>query len=167
MKARFVIIFSVLSLSVATGAHPIHVSIVNLDCVPDSNRIDMSVRLYYDDFQLLINHKYNLSLDFSKRTRLITNEQQAITDYINTALVLLDQNENTIAKDFKGWKVEDMSVWLYFCAKLAPEFNLTRLKNTLMLDVFYDQKNLVIVKIENIEKGYEYDKRITNQPMTQ
>jgi len=166
MKARTLIFFSFLCIFYRIEAHPIHVSVVSLDHLIDSNRIDISVRLFYDDFQLLINHKYNLGLDFSKRTRLTSTEQLAITDYIRTSLILAGQDENTISADFKGWKVEDVSVWLYFCAKTAPGFILTKLKNTLMLDLYYDQKNLVIVQVNNNQMGFEFDKRVTSQIMS-
>jgi hypothetical protein len=158
MMARSLILFVGWLITVNAAAHPIHVSIVNIDCINDSNRIEMSVRLFYDDFQLLINHKYNTFLDFSQRTRMTTKEQQAITDYIKSTLILSDQNDSELETEFKGWKVEDMSVWLYFCAHITPEIYLKKLNNTLMLELFVDQKNLVIAHSKGNQKGLEFDK---------
>jgi hypothetical protein len=163
MKARIFILLGSWFVVLTAGAHPIHVSIVNLDYASDSNRIEMSIRLFYDDFQSLINYKYNTFLDFRQRTRMTQKEQQAISDYIGSSFVLSDQNEKPINTEFKGWKVEDMSVWLYFCAKTKPGLKVLQMKNTLMLDLFVDQKNLVITRIGGNQSGFEFDKRIKTQ----
>jgi hypothetical protein len=157
MKARILILVGTWFIVSAATAHPIHVSIVNLDYVGDSSRIDMSVRLFYDDFQSLINYKYNTFIDFSKSSRMSSKEQLAITDYIQSSFILADQDENIIHTEFKGWKVEDMSVWLYFCAKTNPGIKILQMNNSLMLDLFVDQKNLVIARVMGNQFGFEID----------
>jgi hypothetical protein len=163
MKPRILILITSWFIFFTAIAHPIHVSIVNLDYLSDSNRIDLSIRLFKDDFQSLINYKYNTFLDFGKRTRMTSKEQQAISDYIRSSLILADQYENEIRTEFKGWKVEDFSVWLYFCAKTSPGISILQLNNTIMLELFVDQKNLVIARIQGNQKGFEFDKRNKTQ----
>ena len=77
----FFIIF-VVTGSVALHAHPIHVSVANLDFREDTNLLEFSVKLYYDDFQSLINYKYNTLLNFATQSRIPTSEQSAIIDYL-------------------------------------------------------------------------------------
>jgi hypothetical protein len=163
MKARILIILSSWFVLMSIHAHPIHVTVVNLDYMKDSDKIDFSVRLFYDDFQSLINYKYNTLLDFKKLSRMTYKEQQAITDYIRSTFILTDENKNMLYSEFKGWKLEDMSVWLYFCAKTNPEIRLLQMRNTLMLDLFVDQKNLVIARIRGDQLGFEFDRRIVEQ----
>jgi hypothetical protein len=159
MNARSLILICSFFIFGKALAHPIHVSVVNLDYSSDSNRINLSIRLFYDDFQSLINYKYNTILDFKKSVRMTSKEQQAIISYIHSSFVITDQNNNDILTEFTGWKVEDVSVWLYFCAKTEPGFQLTQLKNVLMLELFTDQKNLVITHLQGNEQGFEFDKR--------
>jgi hypothetical protein len=159
MKARILISFGCWIIVSVAAAHPIHVSIVNFDIRSDSNRIDFSVRLFYDDFQALINYKYNTHLDFTQRTKMTFKEQKAITDYIRSALIIIGQDDIPIQTEFKGWKVEDMSVWLYFCANIRSGLNGFRLENTLMLELFSDQNNMVIADAGENQYGFEFDKR--------
>jgi hypothetical protein len=163
MKARTLILFCCWILVGSAAGHPIHVSIANFDFRSDSNRIDFSVRLFYDDFQSLINYKYNTHLDFRQRTKMTFKEQKAITDYIQSSLILMDQNKIPILAEFKSWKVEDMSVWLYFSANTNSEISAIRLENTLMLELFSDQKNMVIAYSGGNQQGFEFDKRIKIQ----
>ncbi len=159
MKARILILFLFWTLLDTISAHPIHVSVVNIDYISDSNRIDLSVRLFYDDFQSLINYKYDTELDFTRRTRLTSKEQKAIIDYIASSLILSDENAGIIKTRFTGWRIEDMSVWLYFCANEISDLNRISIKNTLMLDLFTDQKNLVIAGKGDKQLAFEFDKR--------
>jgi hypothetical protein len=159
MKARILILFGCWLLVDAAFAHPIHVSIVNLDYKVDSNRIDFSVRLFYDDFQSLINYKYNTFLNFGQRSRMTSKEQRAISDYIGSSLILTGYGDISIRSEFKGWKVEDMSVWLYFCANTSPGLRAIQLRNTLMLELFTDQKNMVIANSNGNQQAFEFDKR--------
>ena len=68
--------------SLTLQAHPIHVSVVNLEYLPDSNRIDFSVQLCADDLEKIINYEYHTLLTFHNRSRLTTQEQDALERYI-------------------------------------------------------------------------------------
>jgi len=145
------------------NAHPLHVSIVNVDVIPDSSLVRYSVRLFYDDFQRLINAKYNTWIDFSRLSRFTFKEQQSIKDYINKALIITDENLVTLHSDFTGWKVENMSVWFYFNAKLIKDTKKLQIENKLMDDLFTDQKNLLIIRYSDIETGFEFNQLNTKQ----
>ena len=162
MKTVFSSVFFVLILSENLQAHPIHVSMTNMDYSPDSSKIEYSVKLFYDDFQKLINYKYNTLIDFATLKRMTTKEQQSIIDYINRNLILTDDNQKVIDSKFTGWKVEDFSVWLFFCANIKAELSSVTISNTIMLDLFVDQVNLVILQIDDLQKGFEFNKRTTS-----
>jgi len=159
MKTVILTIF--LNVVVATGlfGHPVHVSVSNIEYYTDSGRIDFSIKLYYDDFQSWINHKYNTLLNFAGQSRMTSGEQQAIEDYISENLHLLDHENNALSYIFKGWKVEEGSVWLLFCAYSEEKMHTITVKNTILLDLFADQVNLVILQIDNKQAGFEFNKR--------
>ena len=162
MKTVNSFVFFVLVLTVNIQAHPIHVSVANMSYNADSNKIDYSVKLFYDDFQSLINYKYNTLLNFKGQSRMTTKEQQSVTDYINRNFILTNEDQKVIDSKFTGWKVEDFSVWLYFCADLKAELSSITIINTIMLDLFADQVNLVILQTGDHQKGFEFNKRTTS-----
>ena len=161
MKTVLLSIVLALVISGVSVAHPIHVSIVNMDYSPDSGKIDYSVRLFYDDFQALINFKYNTLLDFSHQSRMTTKEQEAVVDYIDRNFCIMDTTGKCVEPKFLGWKVEDASVWLFFCAYPVLELSFLTIKNTIMLELFADQVNLVILHTNNNQQGFQFDKRTT------
>jgi len=161
MKTVFLIVFFTIVFSIVTRAHPIHVSMVNLDYIADSGKIEYSIKLFYDDFQTLINYKYNTMLNLANQSRMTTKEQNAVVDYVNRNFIILDYFQNSIYTKFTGWKVEDFSVWLFFCAYPENEVTSLTLKNTIMLDLFADQVNLVILHSNDNQTGLEFNKRTT------
>ena len=160
MKTRFFIILLLFGYHLAS-AHPVHISIVNMDVGNDS--VNFSVRLFYDDFEHLINYKYNTFLDFRRDSRLTTKEQNAIQDYVNSTLFLQDDKGSVLTAKFTGWKIEGYSVWLFFSALPVKAVKNFKIENKLMLDLFDDQKNLMILNLYGKEQGIEFNKRTTMQ----
>jgi hypothetical protein len=139
---------------------------VNIDFVRDSNLIKYSVRLFYDDFQSLLNSKYNTYLNFGKQTRMTMKEQESMLNYINSALIIKGLNSTGSKSEFLGWKVEDLSVWLFFRVKVSSDITELVIENRLMLEIFADQKNLLILNTGNEEKGYNFDQRTIYQQIS-
>jgi len=159
MKARILIIIGLFFLKVTHALHPIHVSFVNMDLLADSNMIKYSICLYYEDFQSLINFKYNTLLDFKHQNRMTFKEQKSILEYINSSFILKSSQNKALSSEFLNWKIEDELVCLYFSMKDFTDFNELIIENKLMLDLFIDQKNLLIVNIGDKQKGFEFNKR--------
>lgn len=159
MKARVLIIAKLFLLKLVLASHPVHVSIVNMDLLSDSSLIKYSVCLYYDDFQSLINYKYNTLIDFRNQNRMTFREQQSILEYINSSFVLKNSQNKLLSSEFLNWKIEDDLIWFYFCVKEYMETKELIIENKLMLDLFSDQKNLLILNIGDRHVGYEFNKR--------
>jgi hypothetical protein len=163
MKARILILIISLELSAGISAHPIHISVVNIDYISDSNLVKYSVRLFWDDFQTIVNKKYNTMLNFGKQSRMTSKEQESVRKYINTALIIKNSDNEVINPIFLGWKVEEMSVWLFFRASTKSTSDNFTIENRIMLEVFADQKNLLILRKADEEKGLEFNQRVTVQ----
>jgi hypothetical protein len=159
MKARILIFLVYFFLGNTIEAHPIHISVTNLEISQDSGKIDYTVQLFYEDFQALINYKYNTMIDFSKQTRMTFKEQQSIIHYITGNFYLTDSDAVELHSEFLRWKIEDGSIWLFFCAKLNEGINELHIHNTLMVDLYNDQTNYMIYRAAEEEVGVEFNKR--------
>jgi len=158
-----IFIFSILILVSFKGlksenppiCHPIHVSIVNMDLL--ENGLKFSVKLFTDDFQKIINSKYNKDYVFDENTKL-NKVKKEIRSYIFEHLKL--GVEKLKEEDYKLLKLKfnHEAVWLYF--KLEGSFdvdqNLT-VKNTLMTDLYDDQTNLFILNDNGKDKAFSYN----------
>lgn len=160
MKARFAIFLLILAAS-GLKAHPVHMSVANLDIHRDSSRIDYSIGVFYSDLQALINYRYNTLIDFDKKVSMTSVEQRAILEYISENFYF--KNKGVILKhDFLRWKIEDGMIWLFFCTKYPAGFNHFELSNTIFLELYKDQKNFVMIREGNNETGIEMNMRLTS-----
>jgi len=160
------VIIAFLYFSLIVGrvdAHPLHVSIINMDINKDSNFINYSIRLFYDDFQMLINSKYNTSIDFNKEKRLSVKEQRYVVDYLNSSFIVVDNTLSYLKPVFLRWNIENMSVWFYFGMNFTVNANHLTIENKLMDSLFTDQKNMLIVNDGSKEQAYEFNLRKTKQ----
>jgi hypothetical protein len=162
MKARIFTILVLIFLGRTVWAHPIHISVVNLDVIADSHKIDYSVQLFYEDFQALINYRYNTMIDFKRQTRMTFKEQNSILDYISSRFRISTDSSKALKPEFSSWKIEDQSIWLFFCAELDKKVSELHIFNELLIDLYNDQTNYMIIRNGDTETGIEFNKRKTN-----
>ena len=151
-------LFSLL-LSVLIHSHPMHVSFTSINIDSTQRQATVSCKFYPDDFSLLFFHLYEKSVKPEKEKPFTPGEQSLINKYMGNAFILV-AGSDTVALDFVRKDQDDEFVWLHYSGAL-PQGNPRNLvlTNTLMLDLFDDQTNLVIVSDGSAEKGYSFNYR--------
>ena len=159
MKARILIVLF-LVIWLPSDAHPIHISVTNIDVIADSGRIQYSIGLYYSDLQALINYRYKTLIDFEKEVSMTSIEQNAILEYVRNNFALNSSDGHSLGSDFLEWKLEDEMIWLSFCTKKYPKDEKISIRNTLFMGIYADQKNYVMVISSDKQDGLEFNKRV-------
>jgi hypothetical protein len=136
-----------------THAHPVHVSVCNLEF--DSKGLIMSVKIFQDDLLLAIKTDKRKDID-----RLEISEEKNlpfIYNYVRDNIQIgLKKNENLELKYYK-FEINEDAIWLYYRIeglKTGKELYIT---NTLMLDLYHDQTNLVILNYMGKQNGYRFN----------
>lgn len=132
--------------------HPVHVSVTNIEYMESEERFEVSFKLFYDDFETIISNKYNVQLFLGTEERL-DNEEIYFLRYIRERFQLIADGE-VLEPSFRFRKMNDDSIWLYFYFDRKTPVNKIEVINSLMMDLFLDQSNLVIFKSKGTEKGY-------------
>ena len=132
--------------------HPVHVSVTNIEYIESEKRFEVSFKLFYDDFETIISEKYNVQLHLGTEKKL-ENEDIYFLMYIKERFQLFADGE-VLEPRFKSRRMNDDSIWLYFYFEKITSAKKIEVRNSLMMDLFMDQKNLVIIKSKGLEKGY-------------
>lgn len=132
--------------------HPVHVSVTNIEYIEYEKRFEVSFKLFYDDFETIISNKYNVQLNLGTEKRL-ENEDIYFLMYIKEKFQLFADGK-VLEPSFKSRRMNDDSIWLYFYFERITPAKKIEVRNRLMMDLFMDQKNLVIFKSKGLEKGY-------------
>ena len=140
--------------------HPVHVSYTSIDIAEKTGEISLAYKFFTDDLKLLFYHYYERELPFDPGKDLTASEVDLISRHLFGSFALKDVDDKTVNFKFIRKERNEESIWLYFNGKFDGEIPDTIvLINTLLLDVFEDQTNLVILTAGSDEKGYRFDYR--------
>jgi hypothetical protein len=134
--------------------HPIHVSVCNLDLNDTENTI--SIKLFKDDFAQAITNTYQVSIPMEKADEKVNSD--IISKYINECLQIEISKNKILSLEYKYSKINEDAIWLYFNAEKANLQGRMKIRNTLMLDLWDDQKNLLIINWKGKENGYQFNR---------
>jgi len=135
--------------------HPIHVSVCNIDFRQTENTV--VIKLFKDDFALAL--KNNFQVDILMDAADENKNSEVISKYVNSCLKL-EVNKNKILKlDYKTSEINEEAIWVYFRMEKINDVTSLKIKNTLMVDLWDDQTNLVIISHNEKEDGYRFNRR--------
>lgn len=140
--------------------HPVHVSITNVDYNPNDLKMKISFKVFKQDMQLLFVHLDQVNIDFENLGEVKKN-QERINNYFQNHFNI--ESKSGFEPVFKEAELDNEWIWFYYEVEnidLKKEFKIT---NTIFLDLYYDQKNMMIFSIEGTEKGYMFNLNKTKQ----
>jgi hypothetical protein len=140
--------------------HPVHVSVTNLDLDPVRGQVELSVKIFADDFQDLILHKYGVQLN------LVGQEDPgekiaAVHQYMQEALRLVFNGEEAADLEFVASELNEEAIWLFYRYDFPGKIRRVDIVNRVMLEKFTDQTNLMIVSYHDKQNGYRLDNKNT------
>lgn len=146
MRGLFVI--GLLFFGIVSFSHPLHLSVTSLEFKEDS--LFLSIRVFRDDFFA--------SLNPADGPQIMNNDSinQKAVQYLLHHLKIDIEGKHV---DIPFWylKTDNLSVTYHFKGIFRFEKGKISFENRILTEYFNDQKNLVIVKTQHIEKGLEFD----------
>lgn len=141
--------------------HPVHVTLTSIDYVPETDDFKGFVRLHLDDF-LLDCRLHGYVVDQKKFLTKDTGSIAVLEKYLNEKLIIKVNNE--AVKGSIG-KVEisdnEINVNILFAYDSPPETLVV--KSLIMTDLYSDQSNMIIVRVDDYEKGVKLTPHLTEQ----
>jgi hypothetical protein len=138
-------------------AHPMHVSYTNVEINTDQQTILVSHKLYSADFSLLFYHLFEKNIEPQKDIEFTPAENDMIRGYMKQRFNIISGND-TIELHYVRKDHEDESLFLYYKGEFEKD-TMTEIiiNNLLLLDLYMEQKNLVIVNYGAKEKGLTFN----------
>jgi len=150
---------SIFIISIILWFHPIHVSVTNLEYFQEKNEIELSTKVFRDDLQLLFVHLNELNIDFENEDS-IKKYQDTINSYVaNNFKIIINKKESNYY--FKDFKMSDEAIWLSYKLHYNDKIKSIKIENRLLLDLYFDQKNLLIFKAGDLNDAYQFNLKNT------
>jgi hypothetical protein len=151
-----VLLLNILFYFAGFPAHPVHVSMCNLEFTDKASII--AVKLFSDDFGTVLKNKYG---DDFVLTR--ANEEpyrKHISDYVGSNLKLTLNRNKSVVLEYDYSETNEGAIWIYFKADKPVKGTSLKIVNTLMLDLYEDQTNLVIMNQGGKQRGFQFTNQV-------
>jgi hypothetical protein len=141
--------------------HPVHVSITSIDYNPEISAFKVFIRMYFDDF--LLDSKLNIN-DFQKENLSTTNSsaKRAINAYINE-MVIINADKIQLSARLKDFRLADNEINIYLDYPIEKSPGTVTVKSLIMTNLYGDQSNMVILKVNDFEEGVKLNPDLTER----
>ena len=152
MNRIFVFSFVVWVLFVQAAIHPYYVSTLEIDYRPDRAALQITMRVFTDDWQLMLNTHYDKALRLDPDT---DREQIMIhsIDYLQQHLEL-NLNGTDVTPSVLGREYQDDQLVLYLEVAGVAELQSLAVSNRILFAELEGQQNIVRIKTPTKRKSF-------------
>lgn len=150
MKKSVLLLFAVLFLS-SFAVHKFYVSVTQVDYVPSKKRIEITSRIFIDDFEKALNKRYNKKVNLTS-TRELPEANELIKGYLNEK-IKISINKKPQEIEFLARELEGDVLILYTKIAISKKINTFEIYNSLLTEVYSDQQNIVHANINGNKKS--------------
>ncbi|HEX6192391.1 MAG TPA: DUF6702 family protein [Chitinophagaceae bacterium] len=131
--------------------HPFHVSVVEINHNPSDKNLEISSKIFTDDFERVLAQNYKTKVDLINPPDRKAVDK-LIEDYIKTHLIITADGKPTTLK-YLGFEREDDAIFSYVEVEGIPAVKKLDIVNRIMYDYFDDQTNLLHVVVGGARKS--------------
>lgn len=152
MNRIFAFSFFVYLLFVQSTIHPYYVSTLEIDYRPDRMALQITMRVFTDDWQLMLNTHYDKTLRLDPDTdteKILTHS----SDYFQQHLEL-NLNGTDVTPSVLGKEYQDDQLLLYLEIAGVAELQTLAVSNRILFAELEGQQNIVRIKTPTKRKSF-------------
>lgn len=140
--------------------HPMHVSVTEIEIDSEEKALKVITHIFMDDIEKNYRMvKGDNELDITA-DNVKTDFEQFLGDYLSKNLDI-SVNGNQIEVVYLGYEEEGDGLWCYMEAEKIKKVKTLEVKNTILLETFEDQTNIVHLEFEKKIKSTKLDSKTT------
>ena len=135
--------------------HPFHISICEVEHNPESQSLQITSRIFQDDFEAALDKLSQSVGFFSQHSQQEATEK--LQQYFNQHLKILI-NDKPVNHNLLGFELEDNVVWSYLEIKGVNNLDKISITYSVLIDTFNDQINLAHIRHAGKVKSLKFQK---------
>ncbi len=136
------------------GVHDFHISRCEINWDEKSGDLQIAAHIFIDDLESAFQWKgvKGLKIGSDKESK---DADRHITSYLSQHLRCKDQN-SALTFSFLGKEISEdkMAVWCYMEVSAQKQINKLTIENSLLTEIFPDQKNIVEFTVNGKRRGF-------------
>lgn len=130
-----------ISLGWLVFTHPFHISLTEIKWNSETEHLEISQKIFWDDLEVAMSGYHDESIDF-----LNPANKEKLTEQIKAYVFTQNKlwvEDKEVELNFVGYEVEDDAAWFYLESAKVNEPVSIKIKDSLLLEDFPDQKNVI------------------------
>lgn len=138
-----------------SAAHPLHLSITNI--LYENGKLSIRMKSFRDDWEVGYFHFHGKTVDFTDPGQ---REIPWFNEYLNQSFrISLEKEAPGLSIEIESIYLEEDAMTIEMIAEVPSSPNSLYIYNTLLIDIYPDQTNLVIFVSGKKETGIKFDIR--------
>ncbi len=157
----YIIAYLIVSFFSLSSIHDYHTSLIEINYNPKNKSLEASIRLFSDDLELALtklNGGKKITLD--SQTEVI---EPLLELYIKKNFAIVSPNKEVKKIKYYGKEKEAEATWVYVEVLDCAQIKDFTLFNTILIDLFSDQNNLVNIIYPSLKKTLVFDNKTRMQ----
>ncbi|WP_420399898.1 DUF6702 family protein [Flagellimonas sp.] len=159
---RVLFVFVVLGISKPMEAHPLRLSLCEIEYSASNQLLTVNLKLFLTDVnEAIVFDPYSKELAFCQPNES-PKADQLLMDYLNQ-LFHVKANRKLVNLKIKSKKLsgegDNTALWVYFEYRQEAPLSSLEIKNAVFTDLFFDQNNIVYVHVNGESKSLMLNKK--------
>ncbi len=147
-----VLSFFLLVLLSSFGMHKFYVSVTQVDYVPSKKRVEITSRVFIDDFNKVLEKRYNKKI-YLASNRQIEGATKLVESYLKEKIkVRINQKDYDL--QFLGTEIDNDVLICYLKVSFSEKITTFGIENSVLTEMFREQQNLVHTNINNEKSSF-------------
>ncbi|SMC90791.1 DUF6702 family protein [Pedobacter nyackensis] len=135
--------------------HPFYVSVTEIVHNKNTGTVQVSVRIFFDDFEKALEKKYKTKVNILKPTDR-KQVDALIALYIKDHLKI-STNAKALDLKYQGYEIEEDAAWCYFESSKVAAVKQLDVKNDILFEQHSSQSNMIHVIVDGKRKSTKLD----------
>lgn len=137
------------------ATHPLHVSITEINHNPSDRTLEISCKLFTDDFEKVLTQNYKTKVD------LINPPDRAAMEKLVSHFIIqhlaLKAEDKPLRLNYLGYERDNDAIYSYFQVENLSSVKKIGVSNSILHELFTDQINLMHVTVDGKRKSTKLD----------
>ncbi len=151
MRLNIILIFLFLGFSSFDNYHKFYVSVTEIEHNEKAHSLQIISRVFTDDLENLLQTRYDPSIKLGKEVET-EDVDKLISKYLQQKFTI-EVDGREVKHIFLGKEYENDMTVFYIEVTEVENFRKIRVRNTVLMDLFEDQKNLIHVENKGKRKS--------------
>jgi len=153
--------FRILFFSIWFLFHPVHVTMTSIDYIPEMKSYKVFIRMYFDDF-LRDCHLDAGDIQNKQFSENNSTSRGVMEKYLKEKIVI-KVNEEQLSGKLKEMNLADNQISMILEYGAGKQAKTITVKNLIMIGLYSDMSNMLILKINDFEEGLKLTSDLTEQ----